>query len=267
MTSQCKSAPCKSTKIPPDCLIEKFSRYKALTPAERSFLSDLQSEERLAAPNQEVIVQGGRSDYLFVLKSGRAYSHKMLPDGKRQVLEFLIPGDFIGVREFAFDGALNSVTTAANTLLCPFPKSRLDELYQDYPGLLAVLLRISTREQALLVERIVNIGSRSAYQRIAHFFIEHLLRLRAVGLTRGTRFDFPVGRMVLADALGLSRGHLIRSLKQLKQENLLEVRGGEAHILDEEKLIRVAGFEEFYLAQVTAGQVSGAPIPGARISR
>src|SRR3546814_20114743 len=109
----------------------------------------------------------------------------MLPDGKRQVLEFLIPGDFIGVREFAFDGALNSVTTAANALLCPFPKSRLDELYQDHPGLLAVLLRISTREQALLVERIVNIGSRSAYQRIAHFFIEHLLRLPAVGLKGG----------------------------------------------------------------------------------
>src|SRR3546814_13453531 len=80
MTSQCKSAPRKSAKIPPDYLIEKFSRYKALTPAERNFLSDLQSEERLAAPNQEVIVQGGRSDYLFVLKSGRAYSHKMLPD-------------------------------------------------------------------------------------------------------------------------------------------------------------------------------------------
>ncbi|MGF1609912.1 MAG: Crp/Fnr family transcriptional regulator [Kiloniellales bacterium] len=232
----------------PDCLVEKFAGYLELSGAESMFLSILQSEERSVRRKQEVITQGLDSRYLYVLKHGWAHSYKLLASGHRQVLEFLLPGDFLGIREFAFEQALNFVVMSTDGVVCPFPKNQLSEMFNSFPRLTNTLVHISTREQAILIERICNIGGRSAYQRVGHQLLELWVRLRAVGLADGERFTFPIHQVVLADALGLSAVHVSRTLRRLRQDGLIELRNGDVALLDLPGLIKAAQFEEFYLA-------------------
>ena len=231
----------------PECLVAKFRLHKDLTDEEVRFLKGLQEEVTTVNPGCEIIIQGERSPNLFVLRQGWAYSHKLLANGKRQVLEILLPGDLLGAREFAFDGALNFVTTLTTATVCPFPRSRLHDFYRTQPGLTGVLCDILMREQAVLIERIADIGSRSAYQRVAHLFMELYLRLGRIGLRSGSTFDFPMNQTILAEALGLSRVHVARTLRELRQDRLLELGRRCVTVLDEERLRQAAAFEESYL--------------------
>ena len=233
----------------PECLIIKFGRHKTLSEAEREFLRDLQHEERGFERGREIIIQGERSPNLFVLKSGWAYSHKLLANGKRQVLEILLPGDLLGMREYAFSGALNFVTTLTSATVCPFPRTRLRDFYRDQAGLTGVLCDILMREQAVLIERIADIGSRSAYQRVAHLFMELYVRLGWIGLREGSSFEFPMSQTILGEALGLSRVHIARTIRELRRRKLLELDRRTATVLDERGLIEAAEFEEFYLEE------------------
>lgn len=253
-------SPLPMTSDHPQCLVEKFSQYTTLSPDETRFLASLQSDEKNMAAKQDIISQGVDSKCFYVLKRGWAHSYKVLSNGRRQVLDFLLPGDFIGIREFAFDKALNFVVMSTDGVICPFPKSRIGEMFDSMPGLAAILMQISTRDQAILIERICNLGGRTAYQRIGHQVLELWVRLRAVGLASNGTFAFPIRQVVLADALGLSPVHVSRTLRRLKQNGLLELRHGSAAILDLPGLIEAAQFEEFYLARQTS---SPWMVPGA----
>lgn len=234
----------------PDCLAAKFGRHKELTAREIDFLRTLEAEETSLPAGHELISQGEPSENLYVLRSGWAYGHKLLANGRRQVLEILLPGDLLGTREFVFHGALNSVTTATASVVCPFPRARLNEFYEDHPQLTALLVDMLLREQALLVERIADIGSRPALQRLAHLFVEIHVRLCRTGPDPGRSFDFPLSQTILGEALGLSRVHVARTLKELREAGLLELSRRRATILDAKALIRAAEFDEFYLAKL-----------------
>lgn len=244
-----QSERCDTDAHLPDCLVEKFKNYRKLEGDEAMFLSLLQAEERHIARGSELIVQGSLSKYLFVLKQGWAHSYKILGNGERQVLDFLLPGDLLGTRELAFDQALNFVTMTTDGVVCPFPKARLTEMFRQFPNLAATLAQIQTREQAGLVERICNLGCRTAYQRVAHQLLELWVRLRGVGLVTEMSFDFPISQAVLADALGLSTVHVNRTLKKLEQNKLARIANRKAEILDFDRLVETADFEEFYLAK------------------
>ena len=122
-------------------------------------------------------------------------------------------------------------------------------MFEQFPKLAATLMQIEVRKQAVLVERICNLGCRSAYQRVAHQLLELWVRLRAVGLVEGMSFDFPISQAVLADALGMSTVHVNRTLRKLTEDKLARIAGGKARILDFDGLVEVADFEEFYLEE------------------
>lgn len=232
----------------PNCLVEKFGSYRELSEEETAFLAALQEEERSFESGTEVIVQGQESDFLYVLRRGWAYSYKDLSNGERQVLEFLLPGDFLGVREFAFNRALNFVVLSTDARLCPFPKTRIHEIFDGYPNLAATMVQISTREQALLVERIVSLGSRTAYQRVLHQILELLIRLRTVKLTEGRRFHLPISQAVLADAMGISKIHVNRTLSKLRKDRILSLEKRTVEILEFRKAVEISEFEDYYLS-------------------
>lgn len=231
----------------PDCLVGKFSCHQELTDEEKAFLKELQKDERVIGGGTEVIKQEETSDQLYVLKSGWAYAYKILSNGQRQVLEFLLPGDFLGIREFAYDAALNYVVACGECIICPFPKQRMEEFFLDHPRLSGTLMQMSTREQVILMERVINLGSRDAHERMAHLFLELYMRLSAVKLNNGLAYRFPVSQSVLGDALGLSKVHTNRTLKRLREEGLLTLTDGVATIQNINGLISAAQFESFYL--------------------
>jgi CRP-like cAMP-binding protein len=104
------------------------------------------------------------------------------------------------------------------------------------------------RAHAMLEERLISLGRRSARERTAHFFLELSVRLGHSGEGLLNTYECPLSQYVVADALGLSAEHLNRILKQLRLARQLHVRNGSVEILDREGLVRLADFDSGYLS-------------------
>jgi len=105
----------------------------------------------------------------------------------------------------------------------------------------------ASRDEAMVVEHLVNIGRRNAIERTAHFFMELAERMSLVGLATEAEFQCPLSQFVLADALGLTAIHVNRVLRQLREEKLLTLRKGSVKIHDLNRLRKLAGFQGGYL--------------------
>ena len=121
------------------------------------------------------------------------------------------------------------------------------QTFSKYPRLGAAILWAASRDEAMVVEHLVNIGRRNSIERTAHFFIELVERMLLVGLSNETRFECPLTQKVLADALGLTAIHVNRVLKQLRELNLITMQHGSVIIHDLLGLRKLSGFQGGYL--------------------
>lgn len=123
----------------------------------------------------------------------------------------------------------------------------MKRLLEEHPAI-ARSLRMSTLvDEATLREWLVNVGCRSAIERIAHLFCELLVRLQIVGFASEDSYEFPVTQLDLADTVGLSNVHVNRSLQELRRQGVIELRGRTLKILDRHRLKSIAEFNSKYL--------------------
>ena len=179
-----------------------------------------------------------------VLLSGWACRARVLPDGRRQIFTIVVPGDAVGLCVRAEPIAQSTTFALTNTVTAD--ASALDDaVYRhaaDYPGLASAVSTASVLDEASLLDHIVRLGRHTAYERMAHLFLELRWRLAAVGLGGEHKFPMPLTQEALADALGLSIVHVNRTLQQLRREGLLEVRGGWAELYKPAVLAAAADF-------------------------
>lgn len=228
-------------------LIEKLKLYVDLREAEIEPLARLLARERSVPRGREIVIQGQPYRALYVLNDGLALRYKILSDGKRQVLNLIVPGDLIGLPACLFENAIASVSSLTDATISPIEFKEFFGLFRDSPRLAASLFWTSAREAAIYAERLAAIGRRSAYERLAHLILELLTRLRAVGLAGEASFEMPLTQEMLADTLGLSLQHINRMIRKLREEGLANIEEHIVTIRDSESLIRLAGFEDTYL--------------------
>lgn len=111
------------------------------------------------------------------------------------------------------------------------------------PSLAEALLVAAALDEALLLAHVVRLGRQTAYERTAHLLLELHDRTTTAGLEQNGRFPMPLTQEALADALGLSIVHVNRTLQQLRRDRLIEVRSGEARLLDRDALIEIADYQ------------------------
>jgi CRP-like cAMP-binding protein len=141
----------------------------------------------------------------------------------------------------------HSFSAITDAVVSPVEGAHVWKCVTEYPRLGAAILWAASREEAMVVEHLVNIGRRSAIERTAHFFMEFAERLSLVGLATEAEFECPLSQFVLADALGLTAIHVNRVLRQLRDQDLLTVRKGRVRIHDLNGLRKLAGFQGGYL--------------------
>lgn len=230
-------------------LVDKLASYLTLSTAEVAFLGEWHEPRRKLGRHKDVIIAGRRYDQLFLLCSGIVSRYKVLPDGRRQILNLGLPGDFIGLSSCLFDAALNSVSTLTEVTLCPVPYTKLFCLFGQFPRIATALFWASASEAAIYGEHLLNLGRRSAYERLAHLILELLVRLRAVGLGGDCSYTLPLTQELMADVLGLSGPHINRMIRDLRDEGLATIEGQRVVIHDVPALSALAGFEERYLTR------------------
>src|SRR5499433_1948973 len=230
-------------------LTRKLSRLVALAPGETAILDDLQSETRIIRRNREIITEGRKYDALFVLIDGVSIRYRILHDGRRQILNIALPGDFIGFPSSFFDKALYSVTALTETTISPIPFGTLLGLFDRHPRLAAAIFWSFACEAAIYAEHLIDVGRRSALERVGHFLLELLTRLQVIGLADGCSFRMPLTQELIGDALGLSVPHVNRTLRQLRNDELVSIEEHIVIIKDVEALSALADFEPSYLDQ------------------
>ncbi len=187
--------------------------------------------------------------HAFILETGWVLSYKLLPDGGRQIIDFPIPGDVVGLGSVLLRAADHGFAALTNVTLAEVSARQLRAAFEQQPRLGIAFLWAASRDEAMLVEHLVNIGRRSALVRTAHFMVELGLRLQLAGLGSVTGFACPLNQCLLADAVGLTAVHINRVLRQLRERGLLTFRDGHVLFHDLARLRLLAGHHSGYLDQ------------------
>jgi CRP-like cAMP-binding protein len=228
-------------------LARKLNAFLPLTPTELKGLADMQSAPLKVMRGKQLTQEGQSGHRAFVFHSGWACSYKDLADGQRQIISFPIAGDCVGLRSVLLRTADHSFAALTDAVVSPIEGSHIMKCVTEFPRLGAALLWAASRDEAMVVEHLVNIGRRKAIERTAHFFMELAERLSLVGLATKAEFECPLTQFDLADALGLTPIHINRVLRQLREKGLLTVHKGSVKIHDLNGLRKFAGFQGGYL--------------------
>ncbi|MBX9605538.1 MAG: Crp/Fnr family transcriptional regulator [Gammaproteobacteria bacterium] len=227
----------------------KLSSFVALSDDEVEVLERLQKPSRSFPAGRDLVQQGQTSQRAFILSAGWVCSYKIQVDGTRHIVDFQIPGDFLGLRSVLLRTSDHSFEPIVDSEASEVLAGDLLQSLADAPRLAAAILWTASRDEAMVVEHLVGIGRRDADARMAHFLLELGSRLVLVGLGESTGYDCPLTQYHLADALGLSAVHVNRTLRQLRERGLVTFRQGRVSFDDREGLMDLAGFDPAYLDQ------------------
>jgi CRP-like cAMP-binding protein len=228
-------------------LTRKLSTFVALADEDLDKLARFHRRRRTFKAGHQMISEGERHQSAFILAEGWACSFKLLPDGDRQIVDFQVPGDFLGLRSILFRTADHSTEAVTQIEASEVLSSDLFESFNEAPRLATAVLWAASRDEAMVVEHLVNLGRRSAEVRMAHFLLELGTRLKLVGLGDKTGFDCPLTQYHLADALGLSAVHVNRVLRQLREDGLVTFHKGRVSYDSFAGLVALAEFDTGYL--------------------
>lgn len=230
-------------------LVRKLSSFLVLDRNELAAIAELEAQRRLVPARTEFVHEQRASRRAFVLHEGWACSYKLVPDGGRQVIDFSIPGDFIALRNLLLRNSGHALTAVTDLVVSEVSWQQMADNFQRLPRLSAAILWATARDEAMMIEHLVNVGRRSAVVRTSHLLLELWQRLSLVGLATEAGFACPLNQHLLADALGLTAIHLNRVLRVLREQRLMTFRAGRVVFHDPIRLRELAGYQGSYLDQ------------------
>ena len=238
-----KSTP--ACKVPCEkCPLRGIEALRDFAAEELDFVSEFKSGELTAAAGTTLLMQGTNSPHLYTVLSGWAFRYKMLPDGRRQILNYVLPSDFLGLQGTVLNEMQHSVEALTDIMLCVFPRERLWELYTNHPSLAFDVTWLAAREEQILDENLLSVGRRTAIERTAYLLMHLFMRAGQVGLTTNNTVQFPFTQQHMADTLGMSLVHTNKTLKRLSASKAARWKGKAFEILDRETLAEIAGYEQ-----------------------
>jgi CRP/FNR family transcriptional regulator, anaerobic regulatory protein len=209
-----------------------------------SAIQSFREDTRVVEAGRAVIDEFRPSPQLFTLYSGWAFRFKTLSDGRRQILSFLLPGDFIGVQDEFADGQTHGVEAATLVTLCVFPREKLWPLFRSQPRLGYDITWLAAREEKMVDDNLVSAGRRNATERVAMLLMHLYRRAQRVGLERDGWVEFPFNQQHVADAIGLSLVHTNKTLRRLERLGLHKLDGGWLRILEPRALETLGDYFE-----------------------
>lgn len=196
--------------------------------------------ETPAEPGMAIIVEGERNPSLYTVLSGWGFRYKILEDGRRQILNYVLPGDMIGLQGNVMKEMQHSVEALTRMTLCTFERERFPNLFRSQPALAFDITWIASREESMLDEHLLSVGRRSAQERAAYLLAFLDARAQAAIASHGKFRQLPLTQQHVADTLGLSLVHTNKTLRKLMDQGLVRWLDRGCEVIDAEGLYRVA---------------------------
>jgi CRP-like cAMP-binding protein len=227
--------------------IEKLRGFASLDDEDVALLTQATAKTRKFGARQDLIREGDRPGPVFVMLEGWACRYKILPEGGRQIVAFMMPGDSCPIHVAVLAEMDHSMQTLTEARVAIVERSVLQGLLEERPEIARAMWSTQLVDEGTLREWIVSMGRRSSVARVAHLMCELYVRARHIGLVHGNEFELPVTQIVLADALGMTPVHINRVLRKLRIAKIMELHEKSLSIREPSKLAEVAGFDENYL--------------------
>ncbi|MEQ1614659.1 MAG: Crp/Fnr family transcriptional regulator [Hyphomicrobiaceae bacterium] len=222
------------------CPLRALKTFRDFTPEELRFIETFKVGEARVAAGRTIMTEGEVSPHLYTVLSGWTIKHMSLADGRRQIINYALPGDLLGLQGAVFDKMQHTVEALSDVVLCVFDRSKIWKLYEAHQGLGFDLTWIAANEKSILAEFLVTVGQRTASERIAFLLLTLFRRARNVGLVDMNTMTVPFTQEHLADTIGFSLVHTNKSLNRLWRTGTFEWTGQTIKVLDEAKLADLA---------------------------
>ena len=225
-------------------LLRRLASFGPLSDAETDQVRLLPGGRRLHPPRSELYPEGNACPARFVV-AGWGCRQRVLADGRRQIVSFLLPGDLIGpvlrprLRSLCGGLALTGMETVDITPLVDVA----DQAGPARSGIARAMHLLGRMDEFALRHQVVRLGRQTAFERTLHLLLELRDRLTRVGIGQADRFAMPLTQEILADALGLSAVHVNRVLQQARRDGLIELRGGVVILLRTELIEAITDWQ------------------------
>ncbi len=236
MEKGARTTPC------PQCPLARLKRFRSFNKEELEFVSNFKTGELRADAGSVILVEESHSAHLYTLLSGWAFRHKTLEDGRRQILNYVLPGDLVGLQGSLMGEMQHSVEALTPVTLCVFERNRINEVFQGIPTLAYDITWLASREERILDENLLSIGRRSALERAAYLLALLYERAASIASVKGSNVSVPITQQHIADTLGLSLVHTNKTLRKLIARDLVRWRGRNCEIRNPDGLRMLANW-------------------------
>lgn len=219
-----------------NCPIRKSPMFQEMDEDTLEFMQRFKVGEMVVDPGTPLLSEGSNAPQLYTALSGMGLRYKLLEDGRRQVISFVFPGDFLGLQAGVMREMNHSVESTTAMRLCVFDRSELFTMFRQKPDRGYDLTWLAATQERFLGEAMTSIGQKSAIERIAWALARVFRHLHAVGQGQGTRVPLPYRQQDLADALGLSLVHTNKTLARMRERQLMSWSDGSLNVPDIEAL-------------------------------
>ena len=231
-----------------EALITKLENFTRLSRDDKVAARRLcDSRRHTFRAGADIAREGDESKFINIVVEGWAWRYKFLEDGRRQVTSLFLPGDVCDLYIFVLRRLDHFIGAVTDVTMAQVPRELFDEITISNPRVLQALLWDTLVSASIQREWTVNLGQRSAQERIAHLFCETFVRLRAAGRTSGNSCDWPLRQSQVADAAGLSLVHVNRTIRELRRNDLVILNERTLTIPDLDALMDAAMFDQNYL--------------------
>lgn len=229
-----------------ECHIARLKARHDLSAEEEQAIRAIVPSPRNVPKNSVIVQEGEKLEASTLLLSGILCRYKDMPDGKRQITQLHVAGDFADLHGFTLKRLEHNIMTLTDCTLARVPHENIRALVEALPRVGRIYWFSTNLDASMNREWELSLGQRSAAGRLAALFCELQARLSIVGLD-GYSFFLGMNQTQLADALGMTAVHVNRTLRLLRDQQLLDYNRGQATVLDLDGLKMMAEFDPRYL--------------------
>lgn len=226
-----------------NCPLRTKDVFADLDRDETAYMTRFKSGELKVDAGTPLLMEGSNSPQLFTALRGMALRYKTLEDGRRQVVNFVFPGDFLGLQAGVMGEMKHSVEATTPMVLCVFDRKELWNLFKNKPELAFDLTWAAAMEEHFLGEALASVGQMDAIERLCWGLMRYYMRCQSLDLADDIRCPFPFRQQDLADALGLSLVHTNKTLMKLRDRQILSIQDGYLNILNPDEIAAISTLE------------------------
>ena len=228
--------------LPDQGFADRLGQLTTLTTIERAAIVRLEGRERSLRRGAVLVREHDAVVDMYVLKRGMLTSSVLLPDGSRQILRLLFPGDLIATAALLYAKSTETVVALTDSAVAPIDRAMLAATIAAHPRLAALMIAVGQSTQQGLSDRLSALGRTSAKARIAALLLEIRDGLRRADPLVAAAFPLIVTQEEIGDATGLTAVHVNRMLRQLEEGRLIVREAGHVRLLNEQALAVIANY-------------------------